>query len=221
MTRIQAAWFLGVVIAAGCASSGEDTPRLDAAASDSAAAVADSMPPAGPDRTGGTRSKGTLSMEELGVRLVGRGNHAGLRIDITTLDDGALLLAAEDIAAHFRDLKTRIPDAVPDQEARELTPFLVGYTGFEKEVGFDPTLLQLRSEGSTYYPRYVIPVSPRFDRRLVDLYETVYGIYLFGPGVDLFAPLEFQYGELSTGSEWLRVVREIQRAKARITSEAG
>lgn len=220
MIRTGAALFAGALIAAGCAST-EETPRLDAAAADTAVAVADTAPPEEPARTGGTRSKGTLSMEDLGVRLVGRGNHAGLRVDITTLDEGALQLAAEDIAAHFRDLKTRIPDAVPDREARELTPFLVGYTGFEKEVGFDPTLLQLRSEGSTHYPRYVIPVSPRFDRRLVDLYETVYGIYLFGPGVDLFAPLEFQYGELSTGNDWLGVVREIQRAKARITSESG
>lgn len=161
------------------------------------------------------RSTGYLSWEQLGVRMVGEGPTAGLRIDVTTLDDGAIALASDDIRAYFRDVKGRIDDAPVADDPRTLNAFLVGYTGFEKQVTFDPTLLELRSEGSTHYPRAIVPVSPGFDRRLVGLHETVYGIYLFDSVIDLNATLDFRYENLSSGSRWRSVVEAIQRARTR------
>jgi hypothetical protein len=148
--------------------------------------------------------------------MVGSGRLAGLQIDVTTLAESAIELAADDVRTYYRDLKKRIPEAVPAPEASRLQPFLVGYTGFEKEISFDPTRLEIRSEGSTDYPRYIIPVSPGFDRRVVDLYQTVYAIYLFPAEVDLTATLEFRYGEMTSGSAWRAVVDRIQRAKTRL-----
>ncbi len=165
-----------------------------------------------------TRIRGTLQSSDLGIRMVGSGTNAGLQIDVTTLAEPAIAVAADDVRAYFRDLKKRIPDAVPAAESSRLQPFLVGFTGFEKEVSFDPTKLELRSEGSTYYPRYIVPVSPTFDRHVVDLYQTVYAIYLFPADIDLNATLEFRYGELSSGGAWRGVVDRIQRAKARLES---
>jgi hypothetical protein len=153
--------------------------------------------------------------------MVGQGPTAGLRIDVTTLNQDAIRLAADDIRTYLGDQRMRIADRVPGGELDRLTAFLVGYTGFEKEVGFDPTRLQIRSEGSTYYPRHILPISAKFDRRVVDLYETVYGVYLFPEGLDLVATLEFQYGELSTGGSWRRVVERVQRAKTQRQGEAG
>lgn len=169
----------------------------------------------------GTRSANTLSWEELGVRLVGRETSAGLQIDVTTLNEDALAVAAEDIRNHLFDLKRRIPEAegFAPEEVEEMTPLLVAFTGFEKEISFDPTRLILRSEGSTFYPVHILPVSPRFDRRLVGLYETVYGIYLFEPGIDFFANLEFQYADLTSGESWRGIVERVQRAKARRQTE--
>jgi hypothetical protein len=66
----------------------------------------------------------------------------------------------------------------------------------------------------------VLPLSAKFDRRIVGLYETVYGIYLFPAGLDLVGTLEFQYGELSSGSAWREVVRRVQRAKTRRQGDA-
>ncbi|MBA3582917.1 MAG: hypothetical protein H0W36_00010 [Gemmatimonadetes bacterium] len=177
-------------------------------------------PPPGLAAQGTTRAAGTLSWEEMSVRMVGRETSAGLRIDVTTLSDDALSVAAPDIRAYLEDLKSRIPESgVSETEARELTSFLVGYTGFEKEVSFDPTLLLIQSEGSTYYPRTIVPLSTDFDRRVVDLYKTVYGIYLFDPGIDLAATLDFRYGELTSGTAWRGLVQRIQRAQARIESQ--
>jgi hypothetical protein len=180
---------------------GAEAPRTDA-------------PPAG-------SSTGYLTWEDLSVRMVGQGRTAGLRIDVTTLNQDAIRLAADDIRTYLGDQRLRIADRVPGSELDRLTAFLVGYTGFEKEVGFDPTRLQIRSEGSTYYPRHILPISAKFDRRVVDLYETVYGVYLFPEGLDLVATLEFQYGELSSGSSWRRVVERVQRAKTQRQGEAG
>jgi hypothetical protein len=167
-------------------------------------------------------STGYLTWEDLSVRLVGQsGPEAGLRIDITTLHPDAIRLAADDIRSYLNDQRGRIAERVPGPDADRLTAFLVGYTGFEKEVGFDPTRLQIRSEGSTYYARHVLPLSPRFDRRIVDLYETVYGLYLFPPDLDLVATLQFEYGGLSSGGAWRRVVEQVQRAKTQRQSDEG
>lgn len=209
--------FAACLVALGCAAPGGETPPpgdggVPPATGEEAAAppVASDTPPAS-----ATPSTGYLTWEDLSVRMVGQGETAGLRIDVTTLSPDAVRLASDDMRSYLGDQRARIAERVPGEDAERLTAFLVGYTGFEKEVGYDPTRLQIRSEGSTYYPRYVLPISAKFDRRIVGLYETVYGIYLFPAGLDLVGTLEFQYGELSSGSSWRRVVERVQRAKTR------
>ncbi|HUP20139.1 MAG TPA: hypothetical protein VM778_09320 [Gemmatimonadota bacterium] len=199
-----------LALAAACAVPEETEPGAPPPAAAAGTTEAGRPPAAGAGRT-----LGYLGWEDLSVRMVGEGATAGLRIDITTLDDEAVALAADDVRTYLEDMKTRIPDAVPAQAAREMRAFLVAFSGFEKEVRFDPSRLQLRSEGSSYYPRYVVPVSREFDRRLVGLYETVYAIYLFDASIDLRATLEFQYAELTTGGAWRAVVERIERARGR------
>lgn len=203
------------VALAGCAAPPPQTPG------DEGAPAPESTEPVRTD-PGRLGSSGFLRWEDLSVRMVAEsGPDAGLRIDVTTLHPDAIRLASDDIRTYLNDQRARIAERVPGPEAERLTAFLVGYTGFEKEVGFDPTRLQIRSEGSTYYPRHILPLSAHFDRRIVDLYETVYGIYLFPPDLDLVATLEFQYGTLSSGGLWRRVVDQVQRAKTQRESERG
>ena len=219
MTRELFLVLIAVLGLASCATAQQEvSPADDAQPPADAAAVDDGGPPS----VSGTRSANTLSWEELGVRLVGRETTQGLQIDVTTLDGEAIVLAAEDIYAHLADLKQRIPAAhdLSHEDIEEMTPLLVAFTGFEKEITFDPSRLIIFSEGSTFYPLHVLPVSPNFDRRLVGLYETVYGMYLFEPGIDFFANLEFQYAELTSGAQWLSLVKRVQRAKARREAES-
>lgn len=202
-------WSIAVLALWACAAPREEAPPPGEVAV---------PPPLGtrPATVDTTEIRGTLQWSDLGVRMVGRADNVGLQIDVTTIADESVALAADDVRQYFRDLKKKIPEAVPPREARELVPFLVGYTGIEKEVSFDPTRLEIRSEGSTFYPRYIVPVSPQFERRLVDLYQTVYALYLFDPDLDLKATLEFRYGDMSSGTAWRQVVQRIQRAKTRL-----
>jgi hypothetical protein len=224
MTRELFLVLIAVLGLASCATAQQEVPPTnDAQPPADAAAVNDGKAAADdPSSVSGTRSASTLSWEELGVRLVGRETTQGLQIDVTTLDGEAIVLAAEDIYAHLADLKQRIPAAhdLSPGDIDEMTPLLVAFTGFEKEITFDPSRLIIFSEGSTFYPLHVLPVSPNFDRRLVGLYETVYGIYLFEPGIDFFANLEFQYADLTSGAAWLSLVKRVQRAKARREAES-
>lgn len=220
MNRELILTLIAVVGLASCATAQQEVPPTGEAelpADSVAVEDGEAAPDSNQRPTRGTRSANTLSWEELSVRLVGRETSQGLQIDVTTLDDEAIVLAAEDIYAHLADLKRRIPatHGFRTEDVEKMTPLLVAFTGFEKEISFDPSRLIIRSEGSTFYPRHVLPVSPNFDRRLVGLYETVYGIYLFEPGIDFFANLEFQYANLSSGASWLSLVRRVQRAKAR------
>jgi hypothetical protein len=204
---------LVAVILAACAIPREESPPPgENGAPPAATTAADTAVPQ-------AQVRGILQWSDLGVRMLGRGGDPGLQIDVTTIADQAVALSADDVREYFRDVKKRIPEAVPAREVSELLPFLVGYTGLEKEVSFDPTRLEIRSEGSTYYPRYIVPVSPMFDRRVVDLHQTVYAIYLFEDEIDLNATLEFRYADLSSGTAWRQVVERIQRAKNRLEGE--
>ena len=207
--------FAAAMIACACAAPREQAPPPGEEAPPPAVTTA-------PAATDTSSVRGTLQWSDLGVRMVGgRGGSAGLQIDVTTIADEAIILAADDARQYFRDVKKKIPEAVPAREAAGLLPFLVGYTGLEKQVSFDPTRLEIRTEGATRYPRYIVPVSPAFDRRVVDLYETVYAIYLFeGEQIDLNATLEFRYADLTSGAGWRQVVERIQRAKTRLDGGA-
>jgi hypothetical protein len=186
-------------------------------------AVADTTAPAVPPPVAGTRSASTLNWEELSVRMVGRETSAGLRIDVTTLAADALEVAAPDIRTYLLDLVRRAQEqsGIPERDMREMTAFLVGFTGFEKEVRYDPTLLHIVSEGSTFYPVRIVPVSQGFERRVVGLYQTVYAVYLFDPSLDVNATLDFRYAELASGSAWRALVNRVQRAQARREREIG
>lgn len=173
-----------------------------------------SRPP--PESAAAMKFQGTLDWDNISIRMVGIDVEKGLQIDVTTLDEEALELIADDIRPFFDDVMRRVPEAVPPGAMEDLTPFLVGYTAFEKEISFDPSRLRIVSEGSTFYPRHIVPISPSFDRRLINLYETLYGVYLFDASIDLYATLEFRYGELTTGDSWRRVIQNVQRAKARV-----
>lgn len=180
--------------------AGSDPPADDAEDRD--------LPPARP-------GPGALSWEDLGVRLGGEGSPGGLRIDVTTLHPDAVALAGDDVRAYFDDLRRRAAPALDEEAWRDATPFLVAFSGLERDVPFDPTRLRLESEGATLHPRRIVPLGPELDRRRVGLYETAYAVYLFDPGVDLRGPLEFRYDELSSGDAWRRVVRAVERARTR------
>lgn len=208
------------VLAAGLALLACAAPRpQDPPPGEPPVDTTESTPPADSPRV--VSSTGYLTWEDLSVRMVGQGPTAGLRIDVTTLNPDAVRLASDDIRSYLSDQRARIAERVRGEDADRLTAFLVAYTGFEKEIGFDPTRLQIRSEGSTYYAQNILPVSAKFDRRIVGLYETVYGIYLFPAGLDLIATLEFQYDDLSSGGSWRRVVERVQRAKTQRQGDGG
>jgi hypothetical protein len=217
---MSARLWIGLVLGAlGCAAPARETPPAG-----DAATAADTLPPPAPSApTFGTRAAGTLSWEEMSVRMVGRETSAGLRIDVTTLEPSALEVAAPDIRSYLEDLlrRARVDSGLSEREIRELKTFLVGFTGFEKEVHYDPTLLHIRSEASTYYPLRIVPVSERFERRVVDLYQTVYAVYIFEPSVDLNATLDFRYEELSSGGAWRALINRVQRARVRQEKELG
>ncbi len=211
---------IAALAVAACATTGgeREASERDSLPADSAARIARPAPgPVAPPT--GSRSSGYLGWEDLGVRLLGRGKDAGLRIDITTLDEDAVALAGDDVRSYFADLHSRIGDALPPGGLAESTPFLVAFTGNEKQVHFDPTRLLIQSEGSTYYVDTIVPLGADFDRHLVDLFQTVYAVYLFDPRIDLLSTLEFQYGEATTADAWRRVVERVQRAKTQGSSE--
>ena len=215
-TRLWIGLALGAL---GCAAPARETaPPGDGA---TAADTLPAPPPSAP--TFGTRAAGTLSWEELSIRMVGRETSAGLRIDVTTLEPIALEVAAPDIRAYLEDLlrRARVDSGLSEREIGERKAFLVGFTGFEKEVHYDPTLLHIRSEASTYYPLRIVPVSERFERRVVGLNQTVYAVYLFEQSVDLNATLDFRYEELTSGGAWRALINRVQRARARHEKELG
>jgi hypothetical protein len=206
----------GAALAAACA--GSHPPPASGGApvvSDSSGASrgAEPPPPAAAASRSTADSTGFLDRDDVTVRMAGD----GLIIDIMAMSREVVSLATDDLRTYLQEALKKVPDTVPADLRRDGTFFLVGFTSTEKEVPFEPSQVQLNSEGRQFYPRYIVPVSQGFESKVLRILSApVWAVYIYDPGIDLVSNLEFTYGNgLSTGSAWRRVVRAVELARSR------
>ena len=215
-------------VALGAACAGGPPPGSDAAGgtADTSAAVSATPTAEGPGagaggQTGpgapdvpppGAPSPGFLDQDDVTIRMAGQ----ALIIDILPMNAEVLALATDDLRTYLQEALRKVPDTVPPDLQRNGTFFLVGFSSTEKEVLFEPTQLQLNSEGRRYWPRYIVPVTAGFGNRVLELFRPVFGVYVYDPGIDLLSTLEFSYGEtISSGTRWRAVVQNVEEARSR------
>ena len=160
----------------------------------------------------GARSAGFLDQDDVTLRMAGQ----ALIVDVLPMNAEVLELATDDLRTYLQEALRKVPDTVPPDLQRNGTFFLVGFSSTEKEVLFEPTQLQLNSEGRRYWPRYIVPVTAGFSNRVLELFRPVFGVYVYDPGIDLLSTLEFSYGDtISSGARWRAVVQNVEEARSR------
>ena len=205
---------LGLVLA--CAGNpppaveGDAQARTEATGAD---ARGEARPGYGDEVLGAADSLGVLEREDVSLRMAG----SGLIIDIIAMNPEVIGLAADDLRAYLEDALRKVPETVPPDLQREGTYFLVGFSSTVKEISFEPSQIRLESEGRQYYPRYIVPISTAFERKILQIFQPpVWAVYIFDPGIDLLSTLEFAYQDrVTTRGGWRRIVQNVEEARGR------
>jgi hypothetical protein len=208
----------GAMIAAAAVLSAFSALSCAGAPPPGAAAGATEPPAAGAERATAdtTSGRGFLDREDVTVRMAGD----GLIIDVIPMNPEVLGLATDDLRVYLQEALKKVPETVPPDIQRRGVYFLVGFSATEKEISFEPSRVELNSEGRRYYPLYIVPISAGFERKVLEIFSApVWAVYIYEPGIDLVSTLEFAYGDASTGGDWRRVVQNIEEARGRATAE--
>jgi hypothetical protein len=97
--------------------------------------------------------------------------------------------------------------------------FLVSFFTRERQAPFEPTSLQLLSQGILYFPQGILPLTPDWGRQQLQQEKTESALYLFAPEIDLDVALEAEYrGARSLA--WTSIIRVLQAERGRVVSRA-
>ena len=193
--------------AAGCSG----TPPPDQPVDQTAASRSEELPPPG---------FGTLRQDDFTIDL----NSDAVQIKITPLDESVIRLAAPDTYQRLHGMVAsraeRISQLALTAGIRgEPKVFLVSFFTRERQAPFEPTSLQLLSQGILYFPQGILPLTPDWGRQQLHQEKTESALYLFAPEIDLDVALEAEYrGARSLA--WTSIIRVLQAERGRVVSRA-
>lgn len=206
-TRIAAA----IAFATAC-SAAPDPAESPSPESRSQTTDSETLPPPG---------YGTLRQDDFTVAF-----QAGeVQVKVTPLAESVIRLAAPDTYQRLHGLtasrEARIRERADDAGIQGGPGvFLVSFFTYDRQAEYQPTDLQLLSQGKLYRPLGVIPLTPQWGREQVKQQETQSALYLFEPGIDLDVPFQVEYGGQSSFN-WTSIIRVLQSERARVMSRVG
>jgi hypothetical protein len=197
----------GAILLTACsaASPAEDEPAPTTSAG------LDALPPPG---------YGTLRQDDFTVPMAS----GPLQIKVTPLDESVIRLAAPDTYQRLHGLAQSRSDRIRDmgQQAglrEDATVFLVSFFTREQQAAYEPTGLQMLSNGILYRALGILPLTPEWGRQQVKQEESQSALYLFDPAIDLDVTFEVEY--LSRRSlAWTGIIRTLQAERGRVVGRA-
>jgi hypothetical protein len=97
--------------------------------------------------------------------------------------------------------------------------FLVTFFTRDRQAAFEPTNLQLLSQGILYFPQGILPLTPEWGRQQLLQEKTQSALYLFDPAIDLDDVFEAEYGGARSFA-WASIIRILQAERGRVVSRA-
>lgn len=170
-------------------------------------AEADSLPPPG---------YGTLRQDDFTVGL----QRDDLQVKVTPLHEEVIRLAAPDTYQRLHGLvgsRLQRIDDLAQRAGLSETPgvYLVSFFTRSRQAQFEPTGLNLLSQGILYRHVGILPLTPEWGRQQVKQEETQSALYLFDPAIDLDVGLEVEY-KGTRSSTWSRIISTLQAERARV-----
>jgi hypothetical protein len=163
---------------------------------------------------------GTLRQDDFTVGLA-----AGqVQIKITPLDEGVIRLAAPDTYQRLHGMVASRSDRIRQMAETagmrgDPMVFLVSFFTRDRQAQFEPTNLQLLSEGILYFPQGILPLTPEWGRQQLLQEKTQSALYLFDPAIDLDVVFEAEYGGQRSFA-WASIIRILQAERGRVVSRA-
>jgi hypothetical protein len=164
---------------------------------------------------------GALRQDDFTVPLA----YGTLRIKVTPLDERVIRLAAPDTYQRLHGMVgariERIRSMGQSAGLRgDPAVFLVSFFTQDQQAPYEPTSLQVLSQGILYRSVGILPLTPEWGRQQVRQEETQSALYLFEPAIDLNVGFEVEYrGRRSLA--WAGIIRTLQTERARVMSRVG
>jgi hypothetical protein len=157
----------------------------------------------------GNNESAVLETDDISIVLEGD----GLWIRITPVDESILNYCTEDTKRTYTTILKSHPEIPADTKQKM---FLVMFQGRkEPETYFEPTELEILTQGNRLRPQKIVPHSSTFNKRVLKFYGTPeMAIYIFSQEIDLLFPITFKYRSLEN-KEWEQRIITIKKAKAR------
>lgn len=163
---------------------------------------------------------GTLRQDDFTVALA----KGALQIKVTPLSEGVIRLAAPDTYQRLHGMVASRAERI--RQTAEMNGirgqpevFLVSFFTRDKQVTFEPTALQLLSQGILFFPQGILPLTPEWGRQQILQEQTQSALYLFDPAIDLNVAFELEY-QGSRSLAWASIIRVLQAERGRVVSRA-
>ncbi|KPK66390.1 MAG: hypothetical protein AMS21_02480 [Gemmatimonas sp. SG8_38_2] len=163
---------------------------------------------------------GTLRQDDFTIPLA----WGPVQIKVTPLAEGVIRLAAPDTYQRLHGMVASRSEQIRQRAEMvgmrgEPTLFLVSFFTYEQQAPFDPSSLQLLSQGILHFQQGILPLTPEWGREQLKQQQTQSAIYLFDPTIDLQVPLEVQYADTRT-RVWYQIIGTLQTEYGRVVSRA-
>jgi hypothetical protein len=163
---------------------------------------------------------GTLRQDDFTVGLAS----GQVQIKITPLDESVIRLAAPDTYQRLHGMVASRSDRIRQMAETagvrgDPKVFLVTFFTRDRQAQFEPTNLQLLSEGILYFPQGILPLTPEWGRQQLLQEKTQSALYLFDPAIDLDDVFEAEYGGARSFA-WASIIRILQAERGRVVSRA-
>jgi hypothetical protein len=202
----RAAFSLATVIVLSACSAA--APAADDTASVQTSSAAELPPP----------GYGTLRQDDFTVPL----SSGAVHIKVTPLDESVIVLAAPDTYQRLHGMVASRAERIRQMAERAGTRgdpkvFLVSFFTYGQQAQFDPTALQLLSQGILYFQQGILPLTPEWGREQLKQQETQSALYLFDPAIDLNVVFELEYSGARSFA-WAQIIRTLQAERGRVMS---
>ncbi len=194
-------------LAAACSAAPPPDEQLDPAPGSSS----EELPPPG---------FGTLRQDDFTIGMA----TGPVQIKVTPLDESVIRLAAPDTYQRLHGMVASRSDRISQSAETagirgDPKVFLVSFFTRDRQATFEPTSLQLLSQGILFFPQGIIPLTPDWGRQQLLQEKTESALYLFAPEIDLDVAIEVEYRG-ARSFDWASIIRVLQAERGRVVSRA-
>ncbi len=162
---------------------------------------------------------GSLRQDDLALRL----RNTEVEIRFVPLDRAVTHLLARDayesVQGLLRSRRHAIDSVASAAGVSQPGLALVSFFGLQPNARFDPQTLALQVRNQLFWPRGIVPLSPRFSSQQLNVREQVTAIYLYEETIPVTDDFSLNYAGRDS-ENWSRKQSLLDRERARVAARA-